>query len=320
MLQCPTLLHKFGKATLSAVTCLAHNCFKVLLLVLLCTTLPAVSVGLVLMVLKCKDYACYLGFKNLPVFITTVPVYLITGFLLLPYMRRVQNTRLGKWYLDKTSAVTQLAFGSFLKKTRNPNNEEENEEEKVFTVFGHEASLKEMRWLFIILVQATLLAFAQFWDEFLLEESYSCSTHPRVHCFSRFSVLSGQLTNCSDIDTGIICYKYVFNIGHAAASAIGIISATGLIIYIVCLLFLKLLNGMRSHKCLITCIKLLAAAEILIFWQVLAILQIDGGSFAGGILATVRSIYKTLAMSFMVVTSILSFPWNKFREIEYEEL
>ena len=322
MLQCPNLLRKFGKATLSAVTCLAHNCFKVLLLALLCTTLPAVSVGLVLMVLKCKVHACYLGFKNLPVFITTVPVYLITGFLLLPYLRRVQNTRLGKWYLDKTSAVTQLAFGSFLKKTRNPNNEEENEEEKAFTVFGHEANLKEMRWLFIILVQATLLAFAQFWDEFLLEESYSCSTHPRVHCFSRFSVLSGQLTNCSDIDTsdtGIICYKYVFNIGHAAASAIGIMSATGLIIYFVCLLFLKVLNGIRSHKCLITCIKLLAAAEILIFCLVLAILQIIDGESAPDF-ATVRSSYKTLTMSFMIVSSIVSFPWNKFREIEYEEL
>ena len=322
MLQCPNLLRKIGKATVSAVTCLAHNCSKVLLLLLLYTTLPVVSVVLVLMVFMCQDYACYFWIKNLPVCIATAPVYLITLILLILYSRRVRNTRLGKWYLDKTSAITQLAFGNFLKKTRNPNNEE-NEEEKVFTVFGHETSLKEMRWLFIILVQATLLAFAQFWDEFLLEESYSCSTHPRVHCFSRFSVLSGQLTNCSDIDTsdtGIICYKYVFNTGHAAASAIGIISATGLIIYIVCLLFLKLLNGMRSHKCLITCIKLLAAAEILIFWQVLAILQIDGGSFAGGILATVRSIYKTLAMSFMIVTSILSFPWNKFREIEYEEL
>ena len=323
MLQCPNLLRKFGKATVSAVTCLAHNCFKVLLLLLLCITLPVVSVVLVLMVLKCKDYACYLWIKNLPVFITTAPVYLITILLLILYSRRVQNTRLGKWYLDKTSAVTQLAFGSFFKKTRNPNNEEENEEEKMFTVFGHEASLKEMRWLFIILVQATLLAFAEFWDEFLLEESYSCSTHPGVHCFSTTSPLYGQPTNCSDIDTSdteIVCYKYVFNIGHAAASAIGIMSATGLIIYIVCLLFLKLLNGMRSHKCLITCIKLLAAAETLMFWQVLDILQIDGGSFAGGILATVRSIYKTLAMSFMIVTSILSFPWNKFREIEYEEL
>ena len=164
----------------------------------------------------------------------------------------------------------------FEKKKRNLN----NEKEKVFTIFGHEASLKEMRWLFIILVQATLLAFA-----------------------------------------------HVFNIGNAAASAIGILSATGLIIYNVGLVFLKLLNEIRSHKCCINCIKLFAAAEILMFCQVLALLPmistIGGGYFAlltPEIFATFRSSYKTLAMNFMIVSSILSFPWNKFRKIEYDEL
>ena len=109
----PTLLCKFGKATLSVVTCLAHNWFKVLLLLLLCTTLPVVCVGLVLIVLKCKDYRCYFYIKNLPVFIITAPVYHITILLLIVYSRRVRKIRAGKWYFDKTSAVTQLAFGSF---------------------------------------------------------------------------------------------------------------------------------------------------------------------------------------------------------------
>ena len=100
--------------------------------------------------------------------------------------------------MNKTLAVTQLVFAKFLKKKPDRNNEEEGEEgeeeeKKVFIIFGHEASLKEMRWLFVILVQATLLAFAEFWDEFLLEETYACITHPRVHCFSS---LSGRNINC----------------------------------------------------------------------------------------------------------------------------
>ena len=321
MLQCLNLLLKFGKATLSAVTCLAHNCFKVLLLLLLYTTLPVVSVGLVLMVLKCKDYACYFWIKNLPVFITTVPVYFITILLLILYLRCVQNTRLGKWYLNKTLAVTKLVFNKFLKKKSNRNNEEE---ENVFIIFGHEASLKEMRWLFIILVQATLLAFAEFWDEFLLEESYSCSTHPKVHCFSTTLSLSGQHVKCLDTSEtdAIVCYKYVFNTGHAAASAIGILSATGLIIYIVGLMFLKVSDGIRSHKKLITCIKLLAVAEIVMFWQVLASLPVIATIFNITPItpATARSFCKTLTMNIMIVSSIISFPWNKFRKIEYEQL
>ena len=336
MLQCPNLLRKFGKATVSAVSWLAHNWFKVLLLLLLCTTLPVVSVGLVLMVFMCQDYACYFWIKNLPVFIATAPLYLITVLLLILYSRCVRNTRVGKWFWNKTLTltVTQLAFGSFLEKKGDHNNEDE--EEKIFTVFGHEASLKEMCWLFIILVQATLLAFAQFWDEFLLEESYGCSTNPRVHCFlTNFSSLSGQPMNCSDIDTSntgrndvdIVCYKYVLNTGHAAASAIGIISATGLIIYIVCLVFLKILNGIRSHKWLITCIKLLVVAEIVLFWQVLDSLQMIDTKH--GIIvpavsteyyATVRSFCKTVTMNIMIVSSILSFPWNRFRKSECEHV
>ena len=200
----------------------------------------------------------------------------------------------------------------------------------MFTIFGHEASLKEMCWLFIILVQATLLATAQFWDEFLLEESYSCRTHPNLHCFSTtFLSLSGQPMNCSNIntsDTGILvtlCYKYVFNTGHAAASAIGILSATGLIIYIVCLVFLKVSDGIRSHKWLIICLKL-AVVEMVIFCQVLFFLKTNHSTTASAdsaeYYAIGRSFCKTLSMSFMIVSSILSFPLNKFMKSEYEEL
>ena len=336
MLQCPNLLRKIGKATVSAVSCLAHNWFKVLLLLLLYTTLPAVSIGLMLIVLTCQDYTCYFWIKNLPVLIATGLVCFITVLLLILYSKCVRNTRGKKWCLNKTSAVTQLVFYNFLKKKRDHNNEEEEEEEeenKVFIIFGYEVSLKEMRWLFIILLQATLLAFAQFWDEFLLQESYLCSTHPNIHCFIIHvnESLSGQDTNCLDTnDTSthaIVCYQYVFNIGHAAASAIGIISATGLIIYIVGLVFLKVSDGIRSHRWLITCIKLLAVVEIVIFWQVLAFLQMTNtkhGRFFPAdkpeYYATARSSYKTLTMNIMIVSSILSFPWNKFKKIEYEQL
>ena len=286
---------------------LAHNWFKVLLLLLLYITLPVVSVGLVNMVSMCKDYRCYFCIKNLPVLIATVPVYFITLLLLILYLKCVQNTRAGKWYLNKTLAVTQLVFAKFLKKKPDRNNEEE-EEKKVFIIFGHEASLKEMRWLFVILVQATLLAFAEFWDEFLLEETYSCSTHPKVRCFS-----SGQHTNCLDRSNTywIVCYKYVFNTGHATASAIGILSATGLIIYTVGLVFLKVLNGIRSHKRLITCMKLLAVAEIVMFWQILASLPMIATIFTSTPVppatdATQRSFCKTLTMNIMIVSSIIS--------------
>ena len=89
-------------------------------------------------------------------------------------------------------------------------------------------------------------------DEFLIEESYICSsTDPRLHCFSTSTNQKLNFRNLSafeDNETFVTCYKYVFNTGHAAASAIGIISATGLIIYIIGLVSLKLFNGISYCK------------------------------------------------------------------------
>ena len=130
-LQCPNLLHKFGKATVSAVSCLVHNWFKVLLLLLLCTTLPVVKVGLVLMVSMCQDHTYMLLLDQKSASVNNYCV--ITLLLMILYSRLVRNTRLGKWYLDKTSAVTQLAFNIFLKKKNN--NEDEEEKKGVYHIW-----------------------------------------------------------------------------------------------------------------------------------------------------------------------------------------
>ena len=231
-----------------------------------------------------------------------------------------------------TLEVIEVVFSKFLK-NRNPAN---REEEKLFIVLGYEANLKDMHWLFIILVQASLLAFAQFWDDFLLETSSSCSADSDLHCFytsalnttnsmsnTTDSMLPYQGLNCSNTSqveeaASIICYKYVFNIGHAAASAIGIISATGLIIYTICVVFLKMLDGARWRKLA----KVIAVLQVLIFCGVLLELQFTHTHPATGILGTMSASYKTLSMGFIIVFSVSFFPVESFKKIaeQYEQL
>ena len=219
-------------------------------------------------------------------------------------------------YWNKISPVIKLVFSNFLKK---PNSEEEEEK---FIVLGYETSLKEMYWLFYMLVQASLLAFAQFWDDFLLEVSGSCSTDFNLHCYyTTDSLLPYQELNClntSQVEeaTSIICYKYVFNTGQAAASAIGIISATGLIIYITCIVFLKMLNGARLPICCITIVKIVAACGVTLFCVVLGTLKANNISGATDIFETINSFQKTLGMGIMITTSIFCFPVDKFRKSE----
>ena len=243
MLQCSTLLHKFCQATMTAITWLTHNCCKVLLGAILFITLPCLlgailclpGVSEVCTVSMCSTYNCYLYIKDIPVMICTIGmpfIQLVFVITLIIYSIYVATTGQKRQFLKKMSNAIELIFGTFLKKTNS-----EGEEEK-FIVLGYEVSPIEMSWLFIIMAQASLLAFAQFWGDFLLEVSSSCSADFFQDCFYTTALnttnflLPYQELNCSNTSqveeaTSIICYKYVFNTGHAAASAIGIISASG---------------------------------------------------------------------------------------------
>ena len=316
-LRCSTFLHNFCQATMTAITWLKHNCCKVLLVLILCITLPAVSVGLLCAAFKCSTHECYLYIKGIPVMICTtgmIFIPLVLAIFLCIYFIYMAITGQQKQYWNKVSTVIELFFSSFLKK---PNSE--NDEEKL-TVLGYEVSLKEMHWLIFTLAQASLLAFAQFWDDFLLEVSSSCSTDSNLHCFyTTTSRLSYRELNCLNTRqvkkaTSIICYKYVFNIGHAAASAIGIISATGLIIYIVCVVFLRVLNGARLSKWSIRLVKGVAVLEVILFCSVVSNLQANYTSPATGTFGIITSIQKTQGMGAMIVTSIICFPVDKFRK------
>ena len=236
-----------------------------------------------------------------------------------------------------TSKVIEVVFSSFLVNRNSAN----KDEEKLFVVFGYEANLKDMCWLFIILVQASLLAFAQFWDDFLLETYSSCSADSNLYCFNitadsisntinsilntTHARLSYQELNCSNTSqveeaASIVCYKYAFNTGQAAASAIGIMSTTGLIIYTVCVVFLKMLHvdGAKSFTAHIILLvaKIIAVLEVLSFCAVLGFLQVTHISHATGVIGKINSLFKTLSMGLMIAISVLFFPVHSFKKTQ----
>ena len=289
------------------------------MVVILCIIPPAVIEVLVYVSIACSTYECYLYINNIPVMICTMGMPVITfgvvGIILATYYIYMTNIGQQKQFWNNILTVIKLVFSNFLKK---PNNE--GEEEK-FIVLGYEVMLKEMYWINFLLVEATLLAFAQFWDEFLLEVSGSCGTDPHLRCYyTNDSTLPYQELNCLNTSqlekaTSIVCYQYVFNTGRAAASAIGIISATGLIIYIICIVFLKVLDGPRLSKCFIIFLKGVAVFHVLFFCTALADLQTIYPPRAGTI-GIAKSLQKVIGMSIMITTSVCFFPVGKFRKSE----
>ena len=321
MSRCSTLPHKFCQATMTAISWLKHNCCKILLVLILGITLPAVTAGMLCAALMCSTYECYSYTKGIPVMICTIGMPLILtvfGIFLALYYIFMAITGQEQQLWNKISTVIEPVFSSFLKKANS------DEEEAKFIVLGYEVSLKEMHWLTLTIVQASLLAFALFWDDFLFEVSSSCSTDSNIHCFysTTDSPLHYQIAlNCSNKSRvkNIICYKYVFNTGRAAASAIGIISATGFIMYTVCIVFLKVLDGARWSKWSIRLVKSVAIVEVMIFCTVLGALQVSRTGHVVDILGIINTFTKTLAMGSMVSTSVFFFPIAKFTKSAYRD-
>ena len=277
--------------------------WKMLLIPLLLVPLPAISASLPAIFCHCTTYECYFYLKIVPVALSTLSVVLLAFILLMKVLcskcECIRNTKVVKWYWDKASSLTEVVFKHFLI--------EDDNNRKVFDAFGYKASHENMQRMSIILLQAIVLALGQLWDEFLIQESYICSsTDPRLHCFSTSTNQKLNCQNLSENETFVTCYKYVFNTGHAAASAIGIISATGLIVYIVGLVSLKLFNGISCRKLLSIILCLIVIIEILAFATVLGYLQQQ----------RIIGLLKMIGMGIMISSTCIVFTMDEFSKIK----
>ena len=180
-------------------------------------------------------------------------------------------------------------------------------------------------WLYAILVNVTGLAFIQFWDDFLLEESFDCSTDKHIACFSRD--WPNQKLNCSNLLddnvtlNSIVCYKFVFQLGRALGSALGVITTFGLGIYIAILLLLIVSNGSRGtkpRKRLACSFQVIAVLTILILTNVLIVLQTLTSHFT--IKAFIENGFKTGGLGGLMAFSIAVIPWWKFEDTRTYEL
>ena len=138
-----------------------------------------------------------------------------------------KQTRLGQWYLNNfITTIVEHSYGNIPEKPK-----DEEEKEKTYIVFNFKVPISIKYWLYSTLVNVSGIAFVQFWDDFMLEESFSCSMDPNTVCFSLD--LPHHKLNCSNMDdniTSVICYKFVFKLGSALGSSLGLISSIGLVI------------------------------------------------------------------------------------------
>ena len=89
--------------------------------------------------------------------------------------------KLAKFHRLFTRYVTEPAMEHFFSSILKHHIDENGE--KVYIVLNYKAPREYTIELFMYMIQLTGLALAQFWDDFLLEESYTCSPNPSIACF-----------------------------------------------------------------------------------------------------------------------------------------
>ena len=140
-------------------------------------------------------------------------------------------------------SATEIILSKILKKRRNKYGSES------YIVFNYKAPYTHVFILFSILIQLISIAMIQFWDTFLLSETFGCTPNGFACCYS-LNTTFNQPLDCHNKSylkenniNSIICYRYVFRLGAATGSALGTVTTTGILLLVITWILLKCSKG-----------------------------------------------------------------------------
>ena len=119
--------------------------------------------------------------------------------------------------------------------------------------------------------------------------------------------------------TSFSCYRFVFKLGPATGSAVGIVTTTAFIIkYIVPLILLKLSKGTKGsicRKCLTITIQVTLALVATLLTSLMVYLRYSISYSPLDLLNAIRY----LPIGYIIASNIIFIPWCKFKKIESDE-
>ena len=209
-----------------------------------------------------------------------------------------------------TENFVERVFDSVLKRHRS------KEGEDAYFVSNYKAPPIYTNILSFLLIQMVAVAAVQFCDDFFIEESHGCITHGLTCCYSSYSGLL-DCSNQSYLDdnniTNVICYRLVFHLGTATANALGVVTTTALIIYIITLLLLKVSNGTRATQCRKCCTVAIQIITILLtacLTVAFCYFQLRSHSL---ITKTLNAVSEITPTGVIIILYTILFPWCKFK-------
>ena len=233
--------------------------------------------------------------------------------IILPCFLCCRGTELGEWIIDCTETVVEHVFDRVLRRHYNKSGR------RIYNVLNYKAPKAVYTTILsTLLIQMVAVAAVQFCDDFFIEESHGCSTRGLICCYN-IDLWSGQYINCSNNNNNyseITCYRFVSKLGNATGSALGVVTTTALIVYLITIVLLKVSNGKRgseSRKCCTITIQisvalLTAALTGLFCWL----------KFASYYSHTkqINAISEILPTGIIIFVYIIFFPWYKCEPVD----
>ena len=178
--------------------------------------------------------------KILPLFLASITISL-SGFIPLCCLHIKRTSKIRKI----AESVTGNVLNKILKKHRDKDGGES------YIVFNYKAPNTHAFLLFAILIQLIVIAMVQFWDEFLLNETFGCTANNFACCYS-LNTTFNQPLDCHNMSylqenniNSIFFYRYVFRVGSATGSALGTVTAIGIVLLAITWILLKCSKGAR---------------------------------------------------------------------------
>ena len=197
-------------------------------------------------------------------------------------------------------------------------------------VFNYEAPRSYTNLLFLTFVLLITSAVMQFMDDFLIAES-DCTTKGYICCFDADTIATPRL-DCSNTIyleehniTNVVCYRFVFRLGTATGSAIGVVATTAASLLAITWGLLYTSKGTRSissgNRCTCTCqavltvlLQVFAAGLVLLVTAFLCYNKVVSYPDSWiGIAIKVSEVYPTGSI---IAIYIILFPWYEFEKIQ----
>ena len=194
-----------------------------------------------------QNYTFYFIREYLPPMIFWV-LCMALSLLLIPVQLLLNRSPKLKRYV-KTQFLIKHIFSTML------NNYIDKSGKQIYTILNYKVPERYKVMMLAMMFSMTGAGGLIFWDIYLFEDSYTCSTDPDLACFPAQPNITTPRLDCSNTSfledrniSSIICYRLVYKLGQATGGALGIITTNVLFIVVITVLLLKVSSGSEWNK------------------------------------------------------------------------